>query len=128
VLCLGPTPEIAVAQAVQALGAGCAVVIVVPGASSSMAGALKAAGAPVIALDGTLDAAELTDLEGFGVVAAAGSSDWSRALKIALSKREGAILPLVTESIAPSRYILERHLCIDTTAVGGNASLLATTT
>jgi RHH-type proline utilization regulon transcriptional repressor/proline dehydrogenase/delta 1-pyrroline-5-carboxylate dehydrogenase len=27
--------------------------------------------------------------------------------------------------IAPERYVLERHLCIDTTAAGGNASLLA---
>ncbi len=128
VLCLGPTPEIAVAQAVQALGAGCGVLIVVPGASSSMAGALKAAGAPVVALDGTLDPAMLTDIIGIAVVAAAGASDWSRDLRIALSLRSGAILPLVTESIAPARYILERHLCIDTTAVGGNASLLATAT
>jgi len=27
--------------------------------------------------------------------------------------------------IAPERFVLERHLCIDTTAAGGNASLLA---
>jgi len=127
VLCLGPTPEIAVAQAIQALGAGCGAVIVVPGAASSMAGALSAAGAPVVALDGTLDPEWLTDLEGFGVVSATGASDWTRSLRIALSQRDGAILPLVTETIAPERYVLERHLCIDTTAAGGNASLLATT-
>jgi len=127
VLCLGPTPEIAVAQAIQALGAGCGALIVVPGAASSMAGALTAAGAPVVALDGTLDPEWLTDLEGFGVVSATGASDWTRSLRIALSQRDGAILPLVTQTIAPDRYILERHLCIDTTAAGGNASLLATT-
>jgi RHH-type proline utilization regulon transcriptional repressor/proline dehydrogenase/delta 1-pyrroline-5-carboxylate dehydrogenase len=92
-----------------------------------MAGALIAAGAPLVALDGTLDPETLVDLEGFAVVAAAGASDWTRSLRVALSEREGAILPLVTESIAPSRYVLERHLCIDTTAAGGNASLLATT-
>jgi RHH-type proline utilization regulon transcriptional repressor/proline dehydrogenase/delta 1-pyrroline-5-carboxylate dehydrogenase len=92
-----------------------------------MASALTAAGAPVVALDGTLDPAALADLEGFAVVAAAGASDWTRDLRIALSQRDGAILPLVTEAIAPERYILERHLCIDTTAAGGNASLLATT-
>jgi RHH-type proline utilization regulon transcriptional repressor/proline dehydrogenase/delta 1-pyrroline-5-carboxylate dehydrogenase len=127
VLCLGPTPEIAVAQAIQALGAGCGALIVVPGAATSMANALIAAGAPLVALDGTLDPETLLDLEGFAVVAAAGASDWTRSLRIALSERPGAILPLVTESIAPGRYVLERHLCIDTTAAGGNASLLATT-
>lgn len=127
VLCLGPTPEVAVAQAVQALGAGCGALIVVPGAASSMAGALTAAGAPVVSLDGTLDPDILSDLEGIAVVAAAGASDWTRDLRIALSKRKGAILSLVTASIAPERYVLERHLCIDTTAAGGNASLLATT-
>tara|TARA_R110002012_G_scaffold91371_2_gene222538 strand:- start:101 stop:3769 length:3669 start_codon:yes stop_codon:yes gene_type:complete len=127
VLCLGPSPEVAVAQAIQALGAGCGALVVVPGAATSMASALTAAGAPVVALDGTLDPAALADLEGFAVVAAAGASDWTRDLRIALSQRDGAILPLVTEAIAPERYILERHLCIDTTAAGGNASLLATT-
>jgi RHH-type proline utilization regulon transcriptional repressor/proline dehydrogenase/delta 1-pyrroline-5-carboxylate dehydrogenase len=127
VLCLGPTPEVAVAQALQALGAGCGAVVVVPGAATSMAGALTAAGAPVTALDGTIDPEFLKDLEGFSVVAASGASDWTRELRMALSEREGAILPLVTETIAPERYILERHLCVDTTAAGGNASLLATT-
>jgi RHH-type transcriptional regulator, proline utilization regulon repressor / proline dehydrogenase / delta 1-pyrroline-5-carboxylate dehydrogenase len=127
VLCLGPSPAIAVAQAIQALGAGCGALIVVPGAATSMAGALIAAGAPLVALDGTLDPETLETLEGFAVVAAAGASDWTRSLRIALSERDGAILPLVTESIAPERYVLERHLCIDTTAAGGNASLLATT-
>lgn len=127
VLCLGPTPEVAVAQAIQALGSGCGALIVVPGAASSMAGALTAAGAPVAALDGTLDPVVLHDLEGFAVVAASGASDWTRDLRMALAQREGAILALVTETIAPERYILERHLCIDTTAAGGNASLLATT-
>ena len=126
VLCLGPTPEIAVAQAVQALGAGCGALVVVPGAASSMAGALIAVGAPVVALDGTIDPDVLIDLLGFGVVAASGNSDWTRDLRIALSQREGAILPLVTQTIAPDRYVLERHLCVDTTAAGGNASLLAT--
>ena len=36
-------------------------------------------------------------------------------------------MPLVTGVIDAERYALERHLCIDTTAAGGNASLLAAT-
>jgi RHH-type proline utilization regulon transcriptional repressor/proline dehydrogenase/delta 1-pyrroline-5-carboxylate dehydrogenase len=123
-LCLGPTAEIAVAQAVQALGAGCGAVIVAPEAAAAAA-PLTAAGAPVAVLDGTVDAATLKSLTGLAVVAAAGASDWTKDLRIALSERDGPILPLVTDVVAPERYVLERHLCIDTTAAGGNASLLA---
>ncbi len=124
VLCLGPTAEIAIAQAVQALGAGCGVVVVAPGAQT-MARALSAAGAPIAALDGVVSGETLKALDGFAVVAAAGRSDWTRDLRVALSERDGPIVPLVTETVAPERYLLERHLCIDTTAAGGNASLLA---
>ena len=46
-------------------------------------------------------------------------------MRAALANRTGPILPLITETGAPERYVLERHLCVDTTAAGGNASLLA---
>lgn len=36
----------------------------------------------------------------------------------------GPLLPLVNSAADPSRFLLERHICIDTTAAGGNASLL----
>jgi RHH-type proline utilization regulon transcriptional repressor/proline dehydrogenase/delta 1-pyrroline-5-carboxylate dehydrogenase len=124
VLCLGPSAEIAVAQAAQALGAGCAVVIVAPGVNR-LAQPLIAAGAPVAAVDGVIQADVLAALEDVAAVAAAGDSDWTRALRIALAQRPGAIIALETQLIAPERYVLERHLCIDTTAAGGNASLLA---
>jgi RHH-type proline utilization regulon transcriptional repressor/proline dehydrogenase/delta 1-pyrroline-5-carboxylate dehydrogenase len=124
VLCLGPTAEIALAQAIQALGTGCGAVLAVPGASAA-ARELIAAGAPLVALDGTVAPETLTAVEGIAVVAACGRSDWTRALRIALSDRDGPILPLVTEPIGPDRFVLERHLCIDTTAAGGNANLLA---
>ena len=124
VLCLGPTVDIALAQAVQALGAGCGVVIAVPGAAAAVK-ELKAAGAPVTTLDGTVSPELLKSASGFAVVSACGRSDWTRDLRMALSDRDGPIIPLVTELVAPERYVLERHLCIDTTAAGGNASLLA---
>ena len=54
-----------------------------------------------------------------------GPADWLRALRRALAARPGAIVPLETAPVAPERYAAERHLCIDTTAAGGNASLLA---
>ena len=125
VLCLGPTAEIAIAQAVQALGAGCAAVLVAPDAKQA-ARALIDAGAPVAALDGTVTAETLSAVKGIAAVAAAGASDWTRGLRIALAGRDGAIVPLETQAVAPERYVVERHLCIDTTAAGGNASLLAT--
>ncbi|QTF91598.1 bifunctional proline dehydrogenase/L-glutamate gamma-semialdehyde dehydrogenase PutA, partial [Halomonas sp. BM-2019] len=46
VLCLGPSLEIAVAQAVQALGAGCAALLVAPGAPQAVQPLIEA-GAPV---------------------------------------------------------------------------------
>ncbi|MBB3190272.1 bifunctional proline dehydrogenase/L-glutamate gamma-semialdehyde dehydrogenase PutA [Halomonas cerina] len=125
VLCLGPTLDIAVAQAAQALGAGCAAVIVAPGADGDVR-SLSAAGAPVAALDGRVAAETLTAVEGITAVAAAGASDWTRELRLALAKRDGPIVSLETQTILPERYVVERHLCIDTTAAGGNASLLAT--
>jgi RHH-type proline utilization regulon transcriptional repressor/proline dehydrogenase/delta 1-pyrroline-5-carboxylate dehydrogenase len=123
-LCLGPTAEIAIAQAAQALGAGCAVVIVAPEVSK-IAQPLIAAGAPIALLDGTIAADTLTALQDIAVVAAAGVSEWTAALRLALAQRAGAIISLENQKIAPERYVLERHLCIDTTAAGGNASLLA---
>ncbi len=125
VLCLGPTLEIAIAQAVQALGCGSPALVVAPGASQAV-GPLVEAGAPVAGLDGSVAAETLTELAGIASVAAAGTSDWTRELRLALAAREGAIVPLETQAIAPERYVVERHLCIDTTAAGGNASLLAT--
>ena len=124
VLCLGPTAELALAQAVQALGAGCAVALVADGAAAARP--LIEAGAPVAALDGSVAAESLTKLKGIAAVAAAGASDWTRELRVALAARKGPIVPLETAVIAPERYVVERHLCIDTTAAGGNASLLAT--
>ncbi len=124
VLCLGPTAEIAVAQAVQALGAGCPAVIVAPGAVAAAAG-LAEAGVPVQSFDGVLAAEAVAGLPQLATVAAAGDGDWTRGLRIALAGRAGPIVPLETRSVAAERYVIERHLCIDTTAAGGNAKLLA---
>ena len=49
----------------------------------------------------------------------------ARACAQALAARAGALVPLITEADPAPRLVLERHLCIDTTAAGGNAALLA---
>ncbi|WP_028484394.1 bifunctional proline dehydrogenase/L-glutamate gamma-semialdehyde dehydrogenase PutA [Thioalkalivibrio sp. ALE17] len=124
VLCLGQGAEIALAQAVQALGAGCPVIMLAPGAERA-ARALHGKGVPLVGIDGALEPDALAALEGLVAVAAAGVSDWTRALRQALAQRDGPIVALETALIAPERFVVERHLCIDTTAAGGNASLLA---
>ena len=124
VLCLGPEIETALAQAAQALAAGCPVLIVATGAEAASAPLVRA-GAPVAAIDGSLAPEALAQLPGLVAVAAAGDSDWTRALRRALARRDGRIVLLETEVICPARFYAERHICIDTTAAGGNTSLLA---
>ena len=99
-----------------------AVLAVAEGATEALA---PLSGMPVTALEGQVAPASLESLPALALVAAAGPQDWLRALRLALSRRSGPIVPLETEAIAPERYSVERHLCIDTTAAGGNASLLA---
>ncbi len=100
VLCLGPNAE---AQAAIAASQGCAAVVV----------------------GGHLDANALKSLSGMAVVAFDGPEEQARHYRQALAARDGIIVPLVCSAELASYAILERHLCIDTTASGGNASLLA---
>ena len=113
ILCLGPTPEDAKKQMQIANNMGCASVGVAPDLS----------GANTVA--GYLNRAALSDLEGFSAVAL-----WSDKIDLikareAIAQRDGAILPLIATDEMKDLCILERHLCIDTTAAGGNTSLLA---
>ena len=100
ILCLGPDAASALAQAeaVRKLG-GLAV---------------EAAG---------LEPAALTDIAGIS-----GAIYWGEAPRPyaqALSARKGPILPLIGGLPDAAHVLLERHVCIDTTASGGNAQLLA---
>ena len=123
VLCLGVGPEILVAQAIQALAAGNSVLAVGEGAAGALQPLVKA-GLPVAAVEGTIAPEVLKSLE-VDLVAASGDREWLAALRRALAAREGQIVPLVTEPIYPAAYVHERAVCVDTTAAGGNASLLA---
>jgi RHH-type proline utilization regulon transcriptional repressor/proline dehydrogenase/delta 1-pyrroline-5-carboxylate dehydrogenase len=124
VLCLGAGDDTVRAQAIQALALGNGVLAVAEGASAAL-GPLIAARLPVAALDGQVAPEALTALPGLALVAARGPREWLRALRRALARRDGPIVPLETSALAPERFAVERHLCIDTTAAGGNASLLA---
>ena len=113
VLCLGPTVEAATEQAQIARSEGCAALIVVPGARGQHM------------VDGFIERTDLTNISGFDAVALWSEEADQRAVRAALSARDGAILPLFTEDDFALRCVHERHVCIDTTAAGGNVSLLA---
>ncbi len=115
VLCLGPGRMLAAAQSDAVRAAGSQALVVAPGAEGEAA------------VSGVIDPGTLALADGFAVVAWFGDPQTARALRQALARRDGPLLALVTDGLASLRAAcrLERHLCVDTTAAGGNASLLA---
>jgi len=96
-----------------------------PGLESGASAPGLERGGSVAALDGVLDPAALTRLARLDAVASYAGDATLRALRQALAAREGALIPLISEPGQAERYTLERHVCVDTTAAGGNAALLA---
>ncbi|MBO6716449.1 MAG: bifunctional proline dehydrogenase/L-glutamate gamma-semialdehyde dehydrogenase PutA [Rhizobiaceae bacterium] len=123
VLCMGQGAEALLAQAVQALAAGNTVVAVAPGAPAAL-GILLGKELPVAAYDGEPGDGLLKELP-FDLAALAADDETLCKTRQALAAREGQIVRLVTDPIDPAAYIVERATCVDTTAAGGNASLLA---
>ena len=54
-----------------------------------------------------------------------GDVDEARTYAEALARRTGPLVPLITGTPDAAHVLHERHLCVDTTASGGNAALLA---
>ena len=123
VLCLGPGAAVARTQITTALDAGNTVVVVVEAATAALAS--LAADPRIVLLDGQVDPESLVTMDGIAAVACSAERDVLRTMREALARRPGPILPLIAEPAAVERYALERHVCVDTTAAGGNASLLA---
>ncbi len=103
VLCLGPGAEAAEAQA----------------------RAIRALGGTALAAPEAVAPRTLTRLDGLSGVLWWGDADTARRLRRALAERPGPILPLITGLPDRGHARAERHVCIDTTASGGNAALLA---
>ena len=122
-LCLGPGVEAAGVQLAAALDAGNAAVVIVNGAPAAFAS--WCSNPRVAVLDGQVAPETLPMLEGVAAVACCAGRNALAALRVALARRPGPILPLISEPAANERYVVERHVCVDTTAAGGNASLLA---
>ncbi|MBY5971642.1 bifunctional proline dehydrogenase/L-glutamate gamma-semialdehyde dehydrogenase PutA [Ferrimonas balearica] len=98
-----------------------------PGAEAEAAqvAAVEALGGQALAAGGVPDAKALTDLDGFSGALWWGDAEAARDFARALAARKGPILPLVTGLPDRGHALHERHLCVDTTAAGGNAALLA---
>ena len=108
VLCLGPDKENCMQQVKEAKAYGCVGVSI---ADTEGVGALNPKA--------------LTGLTGIDAVSYWGEEERACELRRALAARHGPILPLITGPGARNPYIIERHVCVDTTASGGNAALLA---
>jgi len=108
VLCLGPSPKQASQQAAEARKTGCTALCICAGGD----------------VNGALSPQHIATLTGFQAAAFWGNPEDTRALRLALAAQETSLIPLITSTQDPTRYQVERHVCIDTTASGGNAELL----
>ena len=95
------------------------------GAARAQVAAVEALGGRAVTVPDALDPAALETLPPFGAVLWWGGESKGRAIARALAAREGPIVPLVTGMPDMAHAHHERHLCVDTTAAGGNAALLA---
>jgi RHH-type proline utilization regulon transcriptional repressor/proline dehydrogenase/delta 1-pyrroline-5-carboxylate dehydrogenase len=75
------------------------------------------------AIAATLDEDDLTLIEDLEAVVYSGPN--SARVRQALSKRAGPIVPILMDENFEVWLMREQSICIDTTAAGGNAALLA---
>ncbi|MEJ8561568.1 bifunctional proline dehydrogenase/L-glutamate gamma-semialdehyde dehydrogenase PutA [Yoonia sp. GPGPB17] len=87
--------------------------------------AVTALGGIAVSTAGDLDPDKLIEMGPLGGVFWWGDVDSGRAIELALSQRAGPITALITGMPDTANVLHERHVCIDTTAAGGNAALLA---
>ncbi|TNJ48049.1 bifunctional proline dehydrogenase/L-glutamate gamma-semialdehyde dehydrogenase PutA [Phaeobacter sp. B1627] len=95
-----------------------------PTAAAEQARAVIALGGTVIEASGAMDLHRLQHIDGISGVIWWGDEATGRQIEQALAQRDGPILPLVPGLPDKARVMAERHVCVDTTAAGGNAALL----
>ncbi|HEY8594822.1 MAG TPA: bifunctional proline dehydrogenase/L-glutamate gamma-semialdehyde dehydrogenase PutA [Devosiaceae bacterium] len=125
VACLGPSREALLDQVSLAVAAGNSVVAVAPGAPRHLK-ALTWPHMALAAIDGRLTPDVLATSE-IAAVAFCGSEADAAELRQVLADRKGPIVPFITTCGDETAYVLERAVCIDTTAAGGNVDLLGQT-
>ncbi|MEX0284395.1 MAG: bifunctional proline dehydrogenase/L-glutamate gamma-semialdehyde dehydrogenase PutA [Paracoccaceae bacterium] len=82
-------------------------------------------GGTAIVANGMADAKMLRSMTSVSGVIWWGDEGSARGIATALADRDGPILPLITGVPDVGHVFSERHLCVDTTASGGNTSLLS---
>jgi RHH-type proline utilization regulon transcriptional repressor/proline dehydrogenase/delta 1-pyrroline-5-carboxylate dehydrogenase len=97
-----------------------------PGADAVQAqvDAVTALGGNAVRTTGQLVPEALIGLGGISGVLWWGDDATGRDIEIALSNRDGPIIPLIPGRPDPAQVRVERHVCVDTTAAGGNTALL----
>ncbi len=90
--------------------------------------AVEALGGIAVSAQGQIAPQMLTDGPQYGGVLWWGDAETARQIDIALSLRTGPIIPLLRGLPDTARVRAERHVCVDTTASGGNAALLGAAT
>ncbi|UWQ55182.1 bifunctional proline dehydrogenase/L-glutamate gamma-semialdehyde dehydrogenase PutA [Leisingera caerulea] len=101
-LCMGPGPEAAAEQAKQVISLG----------------------GTAIEAHGLLGLNQLETIDGISGVLWWGDEAAGRDIEQCLARRDGPIIPLIPGKPDRARVLAERHVCVDTTASGGNAQLL----
>jgi RHH-type proline utilization regulon transcriptional repressor/proline dehydrogenase/delta 1-pyrroline-5-carboxylate dehydrogenase len=103
ILCLGPGKNLARQQAEHIVGLGGTAVV----------------------CGGTLSCDAIKALRNYSGLIWWGNEVEAQKLNQGLSDIEGPILPLITGKPDTGHVVLERHVCVDTTASGGNTELLS---
>ncbi len=86
--------------------------------------AVEALGGRALEATGVIEPASLIVGPAYCGVLWWGDAETATDLNRALAGRDGAIIPLITGQPDVGHVLWERHLCVDTTAAGGNAALL----
>ena len=94
-------------------------------AANAQVAAIKALGGIGVSAKGRIAPQYVTQMPLLSAVIWWGDVATGRDLETALSQRPGKIVNLITGIPDAGHAMHERHVCIDTTAAGGNAALLA---
>ncbi|SFA85212.1 L-proline dehydrogenase /delta-1-pyrroline-5-carboxylate dehydrogenase [Poseidonocella pacifica] len=92
--------------------------------TKAQAQAVRAAGGLPVCASGEISPQLLETLSGISGVIWWGQPEMARNYARSLARRDGPILPLITGVPDAGHATSERHVCVDTTAAGGNAALL----
>lgn len=93
-------------------------------AAAAQAACVQDLGGVAIVADGMVSATDIQALCPLGGLIWWGDRTTAQAYERSLAQRDGSIVALITGQPDPAHVLFEHHMCIDTTAAGGNVDLL----